>query len=68
MKPRIPSILGQDIQRKFSGELFAAKRLQLLKRARQIAKEHIEGKQKKYKIQHGKKAKPHDFSIGQQVL
>jgi len=42
--------------------------LQILQKARQIAKEHIEEKQKEYKIQHDRKARPHDFSIGQQVL
>jgi len=47
---------------------FAAERLQILKKARQIAKENIEDKQKKYKFQHEKKSKPYDFSIGQQFL
>jgi transposase InsO family protein len=46
MKPRTPSIPGQDIQRKFYGKSFAAERLQILKKSRQIAKEHIEDKQK----------------------
>jgi transposase InsO family protein len=68
IKPRTPSIWGQDIQRKFYGESFAAERLQILQKARQIAKEHIDEKQKEYKIQHNRKARPHNFSIGQQVL
>jgi len=38
-----------------------------LQKARQIAKENIEEKQIQYKEQHDKKAKDHDFSIGQQV-
>jgi len=46
MKPRTPSIPGQDIQRKFYGESFVVERLQILQKARQIAKEHIEDKQK----------------------
>jgi len=67
MKPQMPSIPGQDIQRKFYGESFSGERLQILQKARQIAKEHIEEKQKEYKIQHDKKAKAHDFSMGQKV-
>jgi len=67
MKPRTPSIPGQDIQRKFFGKSFASERLQILQKARQIAKENIEEKQKLYKEQHDKKAKDHNFSIGQQV-
>jgi len=75
MKPRTPSIPGQDIQLKFYGESFAGEQLQILQRARPIAKENIEEKQKQYKDQHDKTAKDqhdktakdHDFSIGQQV-
>jgi len=67
MKPRTPSIPGQDIQRKFYGESFASERLQILQKARQIAKENIEEKQIQFKEQHDKKAKDHNFSIGQQV-
>ena len=51
MKPRTPSIPGQDVQRKFYGESFASERLQILQKARQIAKEHIEEKQEIYKKQ-----------------
>jgi transposase InsO family protein len=68
MKPRTPSLPGQDIQRKFYGESFASERLQILQKAREIARQNIEDKQKEYKYQHDKNAKPHDFSIGQQVL
>jgi hypothetical protein len=67
IKPRAPSIPGQDIQRKLYGQSFAVEQLQILQKARQIAKEHIYEKQKEYKIQHDKKAKQLDFSIGQQV-
>ncbi len=67
MKPRTPSMPGRDIQRKFYGESFAAERLQVLQRARQIAKENMDKKQKEYKKQHDKKAKEHDFSMGQKV-
>lgn len=67
IKPRAPSISGQDIQRKLHGQSFAVEQLQILQKARQIAKEHVEKKQKEYKIQHDKKAKQLDFSIGQQV-
>ena len=67
MKPRTPSLPGQDIQRKFYGESFASQRLQILQKAREIAKQHIESKQLDYKFQHDKNSKPHDFSIGQKV-
>jgi hypothetical protein len=67
MKPRTPSIPGQDVQRKFYGESFASERLQILQKARQIAKENLDEKQKAYKEQHDKKAKDHKFSMGQKV-
>jgi hypothetical protein len=67
MKPRTPSIPGQDVQRKFYGESFAAERSQILQKARQIAKENMDEKQKEYKKQHDKKAKEHDFSMGQKM-
>jgi hypothetical protein len=67
MKARTPSLPAQDIQRKFYGESFASERLQILQKAREIAKQNIDASQAKYKQQHDKKAKPHDFSIGQQV-
>jgi len=67
MKPRTPLLPGQDIQRKFYGESFTSKRLQILQKARLIAKENIEEKQKQCKEQHDKSAKDHNFSIGQQV-
>jgi len=49
MKPRTPSIPGQDVQRKFYGESFAAERLQILQKVRQIANEHMDEKQQEYK-------------------
>ena len=67
MKPRTPSLPAADIQRKFYGESFASERLQILQKAREIAKQNIEDSQAKYKAQHDKGAQPHDFSIGQQV-
>ena len=67
MKARTPSLPGQDVQRKFYGESFASERLQILQKAREIAKEHMDAKQGEYKFQHDKKSQPHDFSIGQQV-
>ena len=67
MKPRTPSIPGQDVQRVFYGESFASERLQILEKARQIAKENIDEKQKQYKEQHDKTAKDHKFSMGQKV-
>ena len=67
MKPRTPSLPASDIQRKFYGESFASERLQILQKAREIAKANIEKSQEKYKHQHDKKAEPHSFSIGQQV-
>jgi hypothetical protein len=67
MKPRTPSLPAADIERKFYGESFASERLQILQKAREIAKNNIEQSQTKYKAQHDKNAQPHDFSIGQQV-
>ena len=67
MKPRTPSLPAADIQRKFYGESFASERLQILQKAREIAKQNIESSQIKYKEQHDKHAQNHDFSIGQQV-
>ena len=67
MKARTPSLPGQDVQRKFYGESFASERLQILQKAREIAKQHMDAKQEEYKFQHDKKSQPHDFSIGQQV-
>ena len=67
MKPRTPSLPAADIERKFYGESFASERLQILQKAREIAKQNIEDSQAKYKTQHDKSAQPHDFSIGQQV-
>jgi hypothetical protein len=49
MKPRTRSIPGQDVQRKFYGESFDMERLQILQKARQIAKETMDEKQKEYK-------------------
>ncbi len=65
MKPRTPSIPGQDVERKFYGESFVAERLQILQKASQIAKENMDEKQKAYKEQHDKNAKEHNFSIFQ---
>ena len=67
MKPRTPSLPAADIERKFYGESFASERLQILQKAREMAKHHIEESQGKYKVQHDKNAQPHNFSIGQQV-
>ncbi len=67
MKPRTPSLPATDIQCKFYGESFASERLQILQKAREIAKANIEKSQEKYKHQHDKKAEPHTFSIGQQI-
>jgi len=67
MKPRTPSIPGQDVQKKFNGESFAAEQLQILQKARQIAKENMDEKQKAYKEQHDKNARKHNFSMGQKV-
>jgi len=67
MNPRTPSIPGQDIQQKFYGESFASERLQILQKAREIAKENIDRKQQECKEQYDKNARNHDFSIGQQV-
>ena len=67
IKPRTPSLSATDIQRKFYEESFASEILQILHKAREIAKAHTEGSQIKYKAQHDKNAQPHDFSIGQQV-
>jgi hypothetical protein len=67
MKSRTPTIPGQDVQRKFDGESFAAERLQILQKAKQTAKEQMDEKLQEYKKQHDKNAKDHDFSMGQKV-
>jgi hypothetical protein len=67
MKARTPTFPASDVERKFYGESFASERLQILEKARQIAKQHTEENQAKYKAQHDKKSQPHDFSIGQRV-
>ena len=67
MRPRTPAFPSGDIQRKFYGETFATERLQTLQKARQLARQHIDTNQAKYKEQHDKKSRPHDFSIGQRV-
>ncbi len=46
MKPHMLSLPGQDIQWKFYGESFASECLQILQKARQIAKENIKERQK----------------------
>jgi hypothetical protein len=57
LKPRTSSIPGQDVQRKFYRESFAAEQLLILQKARQIAKENMDKKQKAYKELLGKKKK-----------
>ena len=50
MKQRTPSWPAQDIQRELYRESFVAEILQILQKARQIAKEHIEEKQNEYRV------------------
>ena len=64
MKPRIPSLPHQDVQRVHYGESFASERVQQLQKARQVAKDNIESKTSQVKAQFDKKALAHNFKIG----
>jgi len=68
MRPRTPNFPAQDLQRIHYGESFASERLRLLKEARRLAEANTNEAQTNYKEQHDKRAKPHDFCIGQKVL
>jgi hypothetical protein len=68
MKPRTPSFPHQDVQRVHYGESFASERLQILQKARLLAREHLTENGLKYKQQFDKSAKEHDFKVGDLVL
>ena len=68
LKPRIPLFPGSDIDRLHYGESFAAERLQILQSAHKIAKQKIDDKTSKYKVQFDKHSEPHKFTIGDIVL
>ena len=68
MKPRLPSFPNQNIQQLHYGESFASQRLQILQKARSIAFENIQKQGEGYKNQFDKRAIPHSYKIGDQVL
>ena len=68
MKPRIPSLPHQDVQRVHYGESFASERLLELQKARQIAQQNIQTKTEHVKTQFDQKASAHNFKIGDLVL
>jgi len=68
VKARLPSFPNPDIQKIHYGENFAAERLNILNKARTLAKQHAEQKGKVYKDDHDKHARPHTFKQGQKVM
>ena len=68
MKPRIPSLPHQDVQRVHYGESFASGRVQELQKARQIANQNMHAKSDQVKAQFDQKACSHNFKIGDLVL
>jgi len=68
MKPRLPSFPNPDIERVHYGEDFASERLQILNKARQIAREHSEASKATNKTVFDRDAKDHSFKIGDKVL
>jgi len=68
VKPRLPSFPNPDIERVHYGEDFASERLQILNKARQIARQNATQNQMKYKTAFDDNAKEHCFNIGDKVL
>jgi hypothetical protein len=64
MKPRLPSFPVPELSRINYGKGFVAERLQLLKKARQIAVEQSMQEGDDYKKDHNSKAKLHDLEEG----
>jgi hypothetical protein len=68
MKPRLPSFPVEELQRINYGEGFVAERMQLLQQTRRMAEANSSEASEKYKEQHDKTAKEHNFQVGDQVL
>jgi transposase InsO family protein len=68
MEPRLPSFPGPDARRMFYGESSAADLFQRLTLARKLAVESNLEATEKTKEYHDRKAKPHAYNAGQQVL
>ena len=68
MKPRLPSLPHQDVQRVHYGESFASERLLELQKARQIAEQHMADKSQQIKQTFDKQSQPHNFRVGDLVL
>jgi hypothetical protein len=68
MEPRLPSFPGPDARRIFYGESSAAEIFQRLALARKLAVESNLQATEKGKEYHDRKAKPHTYCVGQQVL
>ena len=67
MKPRTPAFPVPELERICYGEGFVAERLQLLKKARQIAMEHSMEAGEVHKTAHDRKATPHGLKVGDSV-
>ena len=68
MEPRLPSFPGPDARRIFYGESSAAEIFQRLTLARKLAMENNLQATEKGKEYHDRKAQPHTYCVGQQVL
>ena len=68
VKARLPSFPNPDIQKVHYGESFAAERLNILRKARELALMHAKSKGQEYKQHFDKSAVPHKFNIGQKVM
>ena len=68
MKFRTPSFPHADTQRLHYGESFASERLQILQKARQLAKANIDKNGEKYRQQFDKSAQSHNFKVGDLIL
>ena len=68
MKPRLPAFPVEELQRINYGEGFVAERMQLLQQARRMAEEDSNVASEKYKEQHDKTEKEHNFQVGDEVL
>ena len=68
MKPRLPAFPGPELDRINYGEHFVAERLQILKKARQIAMDNSLEAGLKHKMAHDAKSKPHNIVEGDMVF
>ena len=67
MKPRLPAFPGPEMERINYGEGYVAERMQILKKARQIAMDNSLEAGLKQKAAHDVKAKPHGIKVGDKV-